>query len=147
MLKSIVITAVAVVFAGGAAFAQPTPPAATPDVRFVDFPSRIDPHGTHKHVAMRVGSVLFARRDVVAHETLTGRDGHAVDMAYPIDAESSITRLPGETLIVEPDGTTWHLSPTTRIDRSGEWWRHIVIPPGNPIPAYLRASKPDIDLR
>jgi hypothetical protein len=119
----------------------------SPDTRYVDFPRRIDPSGTHKHIPLRAGSVLFGRQEIVIHQIIVDRKGHSVDDAYIIDAASSITRLRGETLVVEPDGTTWHLSASARVDRTSPAWGHVVIPPGKPIPAYLQSSKPDIDLR
>jgi hypothetical protein len=64
-----------------------------------------------------------------------------------LNAESTITRAPGETLIVEPDGAQWHLSPNVRIERGSGSYKYIVILRDTAMPSYLRAAAPDIDVR
>jgi hypothetical protein len=133
-----------------AACAEPVPnapPSAAPasEVRFVDFPRAIDPSGRHKHVQMFLGSRLYARPAFVARQVIL-HDGQPYEQAFILDAGSSITRGDHETLIVEPDGHEWHLSAATQIER-GNFFKRIVILPGQPVPVYLQNVKPDPEVR
>jgi hypothetical protein len=131
----------------GASAKDSAEPTSAGNIRFVDFPLRIDPYGQYKHIPMQLGSRLFFRPGILARQTLTSRQGKRVEQVFVLDGESFITRAPGETLIVEPDGTKWHLSPRVQIERSTRSYKYVVIPPDRPLPQYLRSVGADIEVR
>lgn len=144
--------AAAVVMLGVASATQEpdaAPQSPAPEVRYVDLPARLDPLGTHKHVALQVGSRVYVRSGIRIREISSGPDGRTAEHSEELDAASRITRLPGETLVVEPDGTKRHFAVDAIIDRSepARNYTIVIIPPGRPVPAYLRAVKPDLEVR
>jgi hypothetical protein len=98
---------------------------------------------------MAVGSSVYFRQNVRVREFTTDSAGRSVEATRGIDAASTVRRLPNETLVVQPDGTTLHFTAGARIDRSDKARNYtvVIILPGNPIPAYLRGTKPDLEVR
>jgi hypothetical protein len=142
------IVAAATLLCSYASADQPQP-SQHPEIRFVDFPPRIDPQGTHRHYPLAVGSLVFFRQGMRVREVSRDPKGESVESSRSIDAESTVTRLPDETLIVEPDGTRLHLQPDAIIDRSepSRNYEIIIVPPGRMVPAYLKSVKPDFIVR
>lgn len=145
-LHLLAATAALVVTPAGPAISGDAGTEPTPQIRYVDFPSRIDPGGTHKHVPLTVGSRLYGRRQIVVHQLLTDRQGRPLDDAYVVDAASTITQTGGKATIVEPDGRTWQFSRPIRVDRTVPSWRHIVVRAGEAVPKYLVPQAPDIEV-
>ncbi|HTD36868.1 MAG TPA: hypothetical protein VK669_05085 [Candidatus Limnocylindrales bacterium] len=120
-----------------------------PQIRFVDFPSRIDPLGEHRHVPLEVGSRVYVRRSIRIREFSATPHGGTFEQTEAVDAESRITRCATETVVVEPSGAVRHFAADAVIDRSepARNYMIVVIPPDRLIPAYLRKTKPDIIVR
>jgi hypothetical protein len=151
MLASITYIFAALAVLAPAASPVPTAgPSASPhEIRYVDFPARIDPFGTHKHVPLAVGSRVYFRPSVRVHEMSTGPDGRTFEQSETVDAASRVTRLANETLIVEPSGSEHHFAANAIVDPPdpSRNFTIIVIPPDKPVPAYLRGMKPDLEVR
>ena len=126
-----------------------TPLAPVPEIRYVDFPARIDPFGTHKHVPLEVGSRVYFRASVRVHQISTNPDGRTFEQSETVDAASRVTRLANETLVVEPSGVERHFAVDAIVDPPdpSHDFTIVVIPPGRRVPAYLRNVKPDIVVR
>jgi hypothetical protein len=126
-----------------------TPPASVHEIRYVDFPARVDPFGTHKRVALEVGSRVYFRPGVRVHQIASAPDGRRFEQSETVDAASRVTRLANETLVVEPSGAERHFSVGAIVDPPdpSHDFTIVVIRPGTPIPAYLRDVKPDIVVR
>lgn len=116
-------------------------------VAYVDFPAAIDPGRTHRHIAMKVGSRLYYRPQLVIRQLIRSRTSGVVEQAILVDAASTITRLGGETLVVEPDGSKWRLSPVATIQRGAGAYKYVVIDPDVPLPGYLRSRPADVFVR
>lgn len=145
-LASLVVIVALVVIPPGASAAADAGAIATPQIRYVDFPARIDPRGTNKHVPLAVGTRVYARSQIVVHQMLTDRQGRPFDDAYVLDAASTITQTGGRTIIVEPDGRTWRLARAVRLDRTVPSWRYVFVRAGEAVPKYLESQKPDIEV-
>jgi hypothetical protein len=96
---------------------------------------------------MRVGSRVYYRPAIVMRQVIRSRSAGVMEQAFLVDAASTITRLRGETFVVEPDGTKWHLSPIVVIDRSARSYKYVVVPPDVAVPAYLKPVPPDVYAR
>jgi hypothetical protein len=142
-----VVAAIVWLSAAQHAIAQPTDAGAAPGVAYVDFPATIDPDHSHRHVAMKLGSRVYYRPGITIRQVIRSRSAGVVEQAVLVDAASTITRLRGETFVVEPDGSKWHLSPVATIDHSGRSYKYVVIPPGAPLPDYLKAVPADVYAR
>lgn len=128
---------------------EAAPATSVRDIRYVDFPASIDPLGEHRHVPLEVGSRVYLRRSLRVRELSRTSGGLTFEHTEAVDAASRITRLPNDTLVVEPDGTQRRFTADAVIDRSdpSRNFRIVVIPPDVPIPAYLRDAKPVIVVR
>lgn len=148
MLKLFLLTSLGVtlIAAAPAHANSPNAPTAAP-VQYIDFPASIDPKGSHKHIALARGSRLYARPQIVIHQIVTDPQGRSVDDAYVVDADAVISHSATETLVVEPDGTKWHLSPSARVDSAVQAWNYIVVKRAHPVPTFLRTKKPDIEIQ
>jgi hypothetical protein len=120
-----------------------------PEIRYVELPPRLDPEGLHKRYPIPVGSLVFFRQNVRVVESSVNEKGQKFESVRSIDAASKFTRLPHETLVEEPNGTTLHLAPDAIIDRSepSRNYSVVVVLPGRPIPPYLRSVTPDLVVR
>lgn len=114
---------------------------------YVTFPAAIDPDHLHRHVLMQRGSRLYHRPQIVMRQMIRSRAAGDVEQVILVDAASVITRLPGETLVVEPDGSKWRLSPVAAVRHGERLYKYVVIPPNVPVPDYLRSVRPDVDVR
>ncbi len=125
------------------------PATSAPEIRYVAFPPRIDPFGTHKHVPLEVGSRVYFRPSVRVHQFATAPDGRRFEQSETVDAASRVTRLANETLVVEPSGVERHFAVDAIVDPPdpSHDFMIVVLSPGRPVPAYLRNVKPDIVVR
>lgn len=96
---------------------------------------------------MKVGSRLYFRPQLVIRQLIRSRAAGVVEQAILVDAASTITRLGGETLVVEPDGSKWHPSPIATVERSARAYKYVVVDPESPMPDYFRSARPDVYVR
>jgi hypothetical protein len=127
--------------------ASAEPPSTDPhEPVYAEFPPRFNAQGAHKHLPFVHGTRFYRRPEMLVHDVSVDAQEHSTDATYAVDAESVVTRLPGETVIVEPDGRTWHFKPTVTVDRNTAAWRYAVVRRGYPVPGYLLAKQPDVEL-